>query len=45
MKYYQYVSDKPEKKIYIITQDNKKVYFGQANASDYTIHKNEERKN
>ena len=45
MKYYPYVSDKPDKKYYIITGDNKKVYFGQANASDYTIHKNEERKN
>jgi hypothetical protein len=45
MKYYPYVSDKADKKYYIITGDNKKVYFGQANASDYTIHKNEERKN
>ena len=43
--YYPYKSDKPEKKFYIITKENKKVYFGQANASDFTIHKNEERKN
>ncbi len=44
MIYYPYVSDKPDEKYYIITRDNKKVYSGQANASDYTIHKNEERK-
>ena len=46
MKYYfPYPSDKPEKKYYIITKDNKRVYFGQASASDFTKHKNEERKN
>ena len=43
--YYPYKSDKPEKKFYTITKDNKKVYFGQSNASDFTLHKNEERKN
>lgn len=43
-KYYPYKSDKPNKKFYIITSDNKKVYFGQATASDFTIHKNEVRK-
>jgi hypothetical protein len=43
--YFPYKSDKPEKKYYIITKDNKRVYFGQASASDFTIHKNEERKN
>jgi hypothetical protein len=43
-KYYPYKSDKPNKKFYIITNDNKKVYFGQAKASDFTIHKNEVRK-
>jgi len=32
--YYPYPSDKPEKKYYIITKDNKRVYFGQASASD-----------
>ena len=42
--YYPYISDKPEKKYFIITRDNKKVYFGQASASDFTIHKDEERK-
>jgi hypothetical protein len=46
MKYYfPYPSDKPEKKYYIITKDNKRVYFGQASASDFTIHKDEDRKN
>ena len=44
IKYYPYKSDKPNKKYYIITNDNKKVYFGQAGASDFTIHKDEERK-
>ena len=43
--HYPYPSDKPEKKYYIITKDNKRVYFGQASASDFTKHKNEERKN
>ena len=42
-KYYPYKSDKPNKKYYIITNDNKKVYFGQAGASDFTLHKNEQR--
>ena len=46
MKYYfPYPSDKPEKKYYIITKDNKRVYFGQASASDFTKHKDEDRKN
>ena len=44
IKYYPYKSDKPNKKYFIITKDNKKVYFGQAGASDFTIHKDEERK-
>ena len=44
-KYFPYKSDKPDKKYYIITNDNKKVYFGQASASDFTLHKNEARKN
>ncbi len=42
--YYPYPSDKPEKKYYIITKDNKRVYFGAAGMSDFTIHKDEERK-
>ena len=44
MFYFPYVSDKTHKKFYIITNDNKRVYFGQAGASDYTIHKDDERK-
>jgi hypothetical protein len=28
IKYYPYKSDKPNKKYYIITNNNKKVYFG-----------------
>ena len=43
--YYPYKSDKPEKKYYIITKSEKKIYFGQAGASDFTKHKNEDRKN
>ena len=43
--YYPYKSDKPEKKYYIITKSGKKIYFGQANASDMTQHKDEDRKN
>ena len=44
IKYYPYKSDKPNKKYYIITNDNKKIYFGQASASDFLHHKNEQRK-
>ncbi len=32
------------KKYYIITNDNKKVYFGATGYSDFTLHKNEQRK-
>lgn len=42
--YYPYKSDKPDKKFFIITSTGKKVYFGSAGMSDYTIHKDEERK-
>ena len=44
IKYHPYKSYKPNKKYYIITNNNKKVYFGQAGASDFTIHKDEARK-
>ena len=44
IKYYPYKSDKPNKKYYIITNDNKKVYFGASGYSDFTIHKDEARK-
>ena len=42
--YWPYKSDKPEKKYYIITKDNKRVYFGAAGYSDFTLHKDEARK-
>ena len=42
--YYPYPSDKPDKKFFIITSRGNKVYFGQAGASDYTIHKDPIRK-
>ena len=44
IKYYPYKSDKPNKKYHIIANDNKIIYFGQAGASDMTIHKDEARK-
>jgi len=45
MNYYPYKSDKPNKKFFIITSLGKKIYFGSAKMSDYTIHKDPERKN
>ena len=42
--YYPYKSDKPEKKYYIITKDDKKVYFGADGYDDFTTHKDETRK-
>ncbi len=44
LKYHPYKSDKPGIKYYIITESNKKVYFGQAGASDFTHHKDQQRK-
>ncbi len=44
LNYHPYKSNKPGEKHYIITNDNKKVYFGQAFASDVTHHENEQRK-
>ena len=48
-KIYLYVSDKPNKKFYIQyinpkTGREKKTYFGQAGANDYTITKDDEAK-
>ena len=43
-KYYPYKSDKPNKKYFIITKDNKKKYIGASGYSDFTIHKDEARK-
>ncbi len=44
IKYHPYKTDKPAKKYYIITEKNKKVYFGASGYSDFTIHKDEARK-
>jgi hypothetical protein len=43
-KYYPYKSDKPDKKYYIITDSLRKVYFGDSNYEDYTMHKDPKRK-
>jgi len=43
--YYPYPANDNKHKYFIITNMGKKVYFGQANASDFTQHKDEERKN
>ena len=44
-KYYPYKSDKVGKKYYIITNDNKKVYFGASGYEHYTSgHLDERRK-
>ena len=37
IKYYPYKSDKPNKKYYIITNDNKNVFCGAAGYFDFTI--------
>ena len=41
--YFPYKSDESNKKYFIITKDKKK-YFGASGYSDFTIHKNESRK-
>ena len=44
-KYFPYPSDRKAKKFYIITNDNKKVYFGQTGYEHYTEgHLDERRK-
>jgi len=43
--YYPYLANDGKHKYYIITKSDKKIYFGQAGASDMTQHKNEDRKN
>ena len=42
--YYPYPANDGKHKFYIITKSGKKIKFGQAGASDYTIHKDEARK-
>ena len=44
IKYYPYNSDRPDKKYFIITDDNKRVYFGQAGYKDYIIYNKTEGK-
>lgn len=43
--YYPYLANDDKHKFFIITNQGKRVYFGQAGASDYTIHKDLIRKN
>jgi hypothetical protein len=42
--YYPYPANDGKHKYYIITNKNKKVYFGAVGYSDFTIHKDEARK-
>ena len=44
LKYHPYKSEKQGKKYYIITESNRKFYFGASGYSDFTIHKDEQRK-
>lgn len=37
-------SDRPNKKYKVVIDDKKTIHFGQKGASDYTIHKNDDRK-
>ena len=43
--YYPYPAKDGIHKYYIITKSGKKVYFGAVGYSDFTIHKDEDRKN
>lgn len=36
MNYYPYKSDKPEKKFFIITNEGKRIYFGDSKYDQYT---------
>jgi hypothetical protein len=44
IKYYPYAANDGKHKYYIITESGKKVYFGAAGMSDFTIHKDEARR-
>ena len=44
IKYYPYAANDGKHKYYIITESGRKVYFGQYGASDFTIHKDEARR-
>lgn len=43
-RYYLYKSNKLNKKYYVITPNQKKIYFGDSNYEDYTQHKDPIRK-
>ena len=42
--YYPYLANDGKHKFYIVTKTEKKVYFGAAGYSDFTKHKDEERR-
>ena len=44
IKFFPYPSDKSNKKYFIINNDNKKIYFGQAGYKDYIIYNKTEGK-
>jgi len=44
LKYYPYAANDGKHKYYIITESGRKVYFGATGYSDFTIHKDEARK-
>ncbi len=44
MTYHIYPSNRRDKKYLVITDDDKKIYFGAAGYEDYTIHKDTYRK-
>ena len=44
IKYYPYAANDGKHKYYIITESGRKVYFGATGYSDFTIHKDESRK-
>ena len=44
IKYYPYAANDGKHKYYIITESGRKIYFGQYGASDFTIHKDEARR-
>jgi len=42
--YYPYISNKKNKKYMVYTKDGKWIHFGQYGKSDFTMHKDEKRK-
>lgn len=45
MSYHLYISSRKDKKLMIINPAGKKIHFGDNNYSDYTIHKDKDRRN